>query len=133
MIEAYKTVYGLTSQQLEIFISLLANIFYEEPESSVEPRLIILKLLNRLMDEQIEITSNFTISNQKLMEIILDRIKNGTKDPLKHQDGYMEELSKFILLISKYGEDMTKFATQKAIENKDTRILALFVLSVKTQ
>jgi hypothetical protein len=49
------------------------------------------------------------------MEIVLDRIKNGTKDPLKHQDGYVEELSKFILMISKYGEDITKLATQKSI------------------
>ena len=30
MIEAYKAVYGLTGHQLEILISLLANIFYEE-------------------------------------------------------------------------------------------------------
>lgn len=89
-------------------ISLLANIFYEEAESSVEPRLIILKLLNRLMDEQIEISENFKVSNEKLMGKILDRIKNGTKDPLKHQDSYMEELSKFILTISKFGEDYTK-------------------------
>jgi hypothetical protein len=37
------------------------------------------------------------------MDKIMDRIKNGTKDPLKHQDGYMEELSKFIMNISKYG------------------------------
>jgi hypothetical protein len=89
----------------------LANIFYEEAESSVEPRIIILKLINRLLDEQIEITDNFKISNEKLMEKIMDRIKNGTKDPLKHQDGYMEELSKFILLMSKFGEDHTKEAT----------------------
>ncbi len=67
------------------------------------------------MDEQIEITDNFKISNQKLMLKILDRIKNGTKDPLKHQDGYVEELSKFILVMSKYGEDYTKEATLKAI------------------
>ncbi len=72
-------------------------------------------MLNRLLDEQIEISTNFNISNQKLMEIVLDRIKNGTKDPLKHQDGYVEELSKFILMISKYGEDITKLATQKSI------------------
>ena len=72
-------------------------------------------MLNRLLDEQIEISANFNISNQKLMEIVLDRIKNGTKDPLKHQDGYVEELSKFILMISKYGEDITKLATQKSI------------------
>lgn len=45
------------------------------------------------------------------MSKIVDRIKNGTKDPLKHQDGYMEELSKFILTISKFGEDYTKEAT----------------------
>jgi hypothetical protein len=67
------------------------------------------------------------------MEIVLDRIKNGTKDPLKHQDGYVEELSKFILMISKYGEDITKLATQKSIENKDTRILTLFIPSIKSQ
>jgi hypothetical protein len=67
------------------------------------------------LDEQIEISANFNISNQKLIEIVLDRIKNGTKDPLKHQDGYVEELSKFILMISKYGEDITKLATQKSI------------------
>lgn len=103
MIENYKTVYGLTTHELETLISLLSNIFYEEKESSVEPRIIILKLLNRLLDEQIEISDNFRISNQKLMEIVMDRIKNGTKDPLKHQDGYMEELSKFILAIAKYG------------------------------
>ncbi len=63
----------------------------------------------------------------------MDRIKNGTKDPLKHQDGYVEELSKFILVISKYGEDYTKEATLKAIENKETKILALFICSLKTQ
>lgn len=45
------------------------------------------------------------------MSKIVDRIKNGTKDPLKHQDGYMEELAKFILTISKFGEDYTKEAT----------------------
>lgn len=49
------------------------------------------------------------------MEIVMDRIRNGTKDPLKHQDGYMEELSKFIVRIAKYGEDLTKEATAKAI------------------
>ena len=31
------------------------------------------------------------------MKILVDRVKNGSKDPLKHQDAYMEELSKFIL------------------------------------
>lgn len=67
------------------------------------------------------------------MNIVLDRIKNGTKDPLKHQDGYVEELSKFILAISKHGEDITTLAIQKAIENKDTKIVALFVPSLKTQ
>ncbi len=63
----------------------------------------------------------------------MDRIKNGSKDPLKHQDVYMEELSKFVLGLSKYGEDYTKEATLKAIEYKDTRILVLFIPSIKTQ
>lgn len=63
----------------------------------------------------------------------MDRIKNGTKDPLKHQDGYMEELSKFILNLSKFGEDYAKEATLKAIEYKETKILVLFISSLKTQ
>lgn len=85
------------------------------------------------MDEQIEISDNFKVSNEKLMSKIVDRIKNGTKDPLKHQDSYMEELSKFILTISKFGEDYTKEATLKAIEQKDTKLLVLFIGSLKTQ
>lgn len=42
------------------------------------------------------------------MNIIIDRINNGTKDPLKHQDGYLEELVRFILYFSKFGQDYTK-------------------------
>jgi hypothetical protein len=42
------------------------------------------------------------------MSKIDDKIKNGSKDPLKHQDVFMEEFSKFIIAVSKYGEDYTK-------------------------
>ena len=46
---------------------LLTNILYAETESSVEPRLVILKILNTLLEYEIEISGNFIISNQRLM------------------------------------------------------------------
>lgn len=112
---------------------LLSNIMYEQFNGGVEARLIVLKLLNRLLEQQIEITNNFTISNEKLMTKIDNLIKNGSKDPLKHQDVFMEELSKYIVSISKYGEDYTKQAMEKAIWYKNTRILVLFIGSLKSQ
>lgn len=60
-------------------------------------------------------------------------MNNGTKDPLKYQDTYMEEFSKFVLSSCKFGEDYTKEATLKAIEYKDSRILTLFIGSLKSQ
>jgi hypothetical protein len=37
------------------------------------------------------------------MKLLINRINNGTKDPLKHQDSYLEEFCKFIMYFSKYG------------------------------
>lgn len=52
---------------------------------------------------------------------------------LKNSDAVIEELSKFILFFSKFGEEIVEEALQMAIDCNDIRYLVIFLRSIKSE
>ena len=86
LIDTYKQVYGLTSQQFETILMLLINIAFKEEGLSTDVRAYILKLLNTISQFQIKITDNFRISNHQLLKYLEAIAKEGMDGALKHSD-----------------------------------------------
>ncbi len=83
---------------------LLINIVFKEEGLSTDVRAYILRLLNSMTQYQIKITDNFKMNNRLLLKYLRDVAKEGIEGTIKHSDGVIEDLSKFILFISKFGE-----------------------------
>lgn len=133
LIEAYKQVYGLTSQQFETILTLLSNIGLKEEGLSTETRVFILRLLNTLTEFQIKITDNFKISNKKLIELLESYANEGVDGTLRNSDAVVEELSKFTLFFSRFGEEVVEEALTLSIDYNDIRYLVIFLRSIKTE
>lgn len=133
MIEAYKQVYGLTSQQFETILTLLSNIGLKEEGLSTETRVFILRLLNTLTEFQIKITDNFKISNKKLIELLESYANEGVDGTLRNSDAVVEELSKFTLFFSRFGEEVVEEALTLSIDYNDIRYLVIFLRSIKSE
>jgi hypothetical protein len=84
MIESYKQVYGLTSEQFETVLSVLMNIAFKEEGLSTDVRAYILRLLNTMTQYQIKISDNFHISNHKLLAYLEQLVESGLNGNLKH-------------------------------------------------
>jgi len=105
----------------------------KEEGLSTETRVLILKLTNSLTDYQIKITDNFSISNLKLLQL-LDRLaKQGMDGTLRNADAVIEELSKFILYFSRFGEEVIEEGLQLSVEYSDIRYLVIFIRSLKSE
>lgn len=133
LIEAYKQVYGLTSQQLETLITLFSNIALMEEGLSTETRVFVLRLINTLSEFQIKITDNFTVSNRKLIDLLQSYADEGVDGTLRNSDAVVEELSKFTLFFSRFGEEVVEEALALSIDYNDIRYLVVFLRSIKTE
>lgn len=51
---------------------------------------------------------------------------------LKHSDAVIEDLSKFILYFSRFGEEVIVEALELAVESNDIRYLVIFLRSIKS-
>lgn len=123
----------MTSLQYESIISLLINIALCEEGISTEIKLLIMKLLNRIAEYEIKITSNFTISNSKLLALFISLAEDGVRGSLKSADVGVGEAAKFTNFISNFGEELLDEALEVAIDNKELRYMVLFVPSIKSQ
>lgn len=133
LIEAYKQVYGLTSQQFETLLTLLSNIALREEGLSTETRVFILRLINTLTELQIKITDNFTVSNRKLIDLLQSYADEGVDGTLRNSDAVVEELSKFTLFFSRFGEEVVEEALALSIDYNDIRYLVVFLRSIKSE
>lgn len=133
LIEAYKQVYGLTSQQFETLLALLSNIALKEEGLSTETRVFILRLINTLSEFQIKITENFSVSNRKLIDLLQSYADEGVDGTLRNSDAVVEELSKFTLFFSRFGEEVVEEALALSIDYNDIRYLVVFLRSIKTE
>lgn len=133
LIEAYKQVYGLTSQQFETLLTLLSNIALKEEGLSTETRVFILRLVNTLTELQIKVTHNFSISNKKLIELLQSYADEGVDGTLRNSDAVVEELSKFTMFFSRFGEEVVEEALGLSIDYNDIRYLVIFLRSIRTE
>ena len=69
---------------------MLINIVLCDRGTSVQTAISVLRLANKILDFQIEITSNFTINNKVFLDRFREYMNNGTKLPLKHVDAFVE-------------------------------------------
>lgn len=95
--------------------------------------MFILRLVNTLTELQIKITDNFSISNKKLMELLESYADEGVDGTLRNSDAVVEELSKFTMFFSKFGEDVVEEALGLSIEYNDIRYLVIFLRSIRTE
>lgn len=58
--------------------------------------------------------------------------KEGMEGALKHSDAVIEDLSKFILYFSRFGEEVIVEALDLAIESNDIRYLVIFLRSIQS-
>lgn len=105
----------------------------KEEGLSTETRVFILRLVNTLTELQIKITDNFSISNKKLMELLESYADEGVDGTLRNSDAVVEELSKFTMFFSKFGEDVVEEALGLSIEYNDIRYLVIFLRSIRTE
>lgn len=112
---------------------LLINIALKEEGLSTDVRAYILRLLNTMSQFQIKITSNFKISNKKLLNYLKELAKEGMEGALKHSDAVIEDLSKFILYFSRFGEEVIVEALDLAIDSNDIRYLVIFLRSIQSE
>ena len=82
---------------------------------------------------QIKVTDNFKLDNQKILIYLKEIVEEWLNGNLKHSDALIEDLSKFILFYSRFGEDRIEGALQMAIECNDIRYLCIFVRSIKNE
>jgi hypothetical protein len=110
----------------------LANIGLKEEGLSTETRVFILRLINTLTEFQIKITDNFKISNKKMIELLESYANEGVDGTLRNSDAVVEELSKFTLFFSRFGEEVVEEALVLSIDYNDIRYLVVFLRSIKT-
>lgn len=114
MIDNYKQVYGFTNKQYEALLSLLINIAFGEGLST-ETKLLVVKVINSITEYQIKISDDFSISNAELFEMFVNLTEEGVKGSLKNADMGVEEIAKFTIFYSRFGEEHVSEALDVSI------------------
>ena len=92
-----------------------------------------MRLVNTLSEFQIKITDNFSISNRKLIELLQNYADEGVDGTLRNSDAVIEELSKFTLFFSRFGEEVVEEALALSITYNDIRYLVVFLRSIRSE
>lgn len=67
------------------------------------------------------------------MELLESYADEGVDGTLRNSDAVVEELSKFTMFFSKFGEDVVEEALGLSIEYNDIRYLVIFLRSIRTE